>query len=594
MRKSGIKGNLYAHLFSTFAPMKWGQLLFLLLWCHTGMAQDTFIMTESKKIDSLIFYCNFQEGEQKTDSLYNYLIKNDPEKKHTEVLLHLLLNKAYLYARDHSPHKALKVALNVIDQAKMYGLPEKEYQACLMAATMYEHSDELDICKHYLDQAFQLYRKYELEHVYAVYCIRLSSYYRFKGEKEAAIRYAKQALNYAKQYGNRREYIDGCLLLGSLLSEKNYNKAAKYALLAANAFLKKKDYEGAANLYNNTSAVYLRHKKINEALLYNDSALWVVKTYSASKAYYVLKTRHQLFNAMGNADSAYYYLQQYHTAYVNDLTKKESLEIRKITEQYENDKKEAALNSKNLQLILIICLLGIITIATVLIFRKNRKIHVQNKIISSQVEELMKTLEQKQVLLSELQHRVKNNLQHVISILEIQKESVDFNNIDELIRGNQNRIRSMALLHKKLHTTEDVNTVDLNRYVTELSDLVKESYDNHKKEISLNVTCDVATLSIERALPLGLIIVELVSNSMKHAFHKRSIGIINIAITKEQDSLKLYYADNGSGFDFNTTSKKGLGQEIIKGLIDQLDGTTETKNNNGFELIIYFKQDFGN
>src|SRR5690606_4444364 len=212
------------------------------------------------------------------------------------------------------------------------------------------------------------------------------------------------------------------------------------------------------------------------------------------------------------------------------------------------------------------------------------------KTINTQVIDLSKTLEQKQMLLSELQHRVKNNLQHVISILEIQKESVDFNNIDELIRGNQNRIHSMALLHKKLNVSENVNDVDLSRYVIELAEIVKESYDNHNKKVNLNIKCETQTISIEKALPLGLIIVELVSNSMKYAFKKRSIGIIHIEIYKDDNSgkSKLYFADNGDGFDFNNTGGKGLGVEIIKGLIDQLDGTFETNSQNGFELTVYF------
>src|SRR5690606_4067013 len=113
-------------------------------------------------------------------------------------------------------------------------------------------------------------------------------------------------------------------------------------------------------------------------------------------------------------------------------------------------------------------------------------------------------------------------------ILEIQKESVDFNNMDELIRGNQNRIHSMALLHKKLNVHENADVVDLERYVSELFQLVKESYDNDKKKISLHVQCDVKSMSIEKALPIGLIITELVSNSMKHAFKRRNVGIIRI------------------------------------------------------------------
>jgi two-component sensor histidine kinase len=257
--------------------------------------------------------------------------------------------------------------------------------------------------------------------------------------------------------------------------------------------------------------------------------------------------------------------------------------------QYQNDKNEATIKNKNRQVILIGSLLGVIIIASVLLYLQNRKINSRNKIINQQLAELSRTLEQKQMLLSELQHRVKNNLQHVISILDIQKESVDFNNIDELIRGNQNRIHSMALLHTKLNVAESVNEVDLNRYVTELSELVKDSYDHHKKKISLTLKCEIEKMSIEKALPLGLIIVELVSNSMKHAFKKHNIGIIDIVMTKDENINKLYYADNGIGYDFHKLSEKGLGQEIIKGLIDQLNGKVESSNNNGFELNVYFK-----
>src|SRR5690606_23022742 len=144
-------------------------------------------------------------------------------------------------------------------------------------------------------------------------------------------------------------------------------------------------------------------------------------------------------------------------------------------------------------------------------------------------------------------HRVKNNLQHVISILEIQKESVDFNNINELIRGNQNRIHSMALLHKKLNISENVHEVNLDRYVTELVEIVKESYDSPAKKVTLATTCTVEKMSIEKALPIGLILVELVSNSMKYAFNKQKMGIIRIDLAQDiyTEIYKLHYTDNG-------------------------------------------------
>ncbi|MCD8539707.1 MAG: sensor histidine kinase, partial [Leadbetterella sp.] len=167
---------------------------------------------------------------------------------------------------------------------------------------------------------------------------------------------------------------------------------------------------------------------------------------------------------------------------------------------------------------------------------------------------------------------------------------MEFNDIDELIRGNQNRIHSMALLHKKLNISEDVNEVNVKRYITELSELVKDSYDSYNKKVNLFVDVNIEKISLEKSLPLGLIMVELISNSMKHAFKKQRIGIISIELAKGPQGNTLYYSDNGSGFDFNATSEKGLGQEIIKGLIDQLDGVTETKSDNGFELTVWFRQ----
>jgi two-component sensor histidine kinase len=222
--------------------------------------------------------------------------------------------------------------------------------------------------------------------------------------------------------------------------------------------------------------------------------------------------------------------------------------------------------------------------------KNNAILKDKNREISLQKEEIEKTMDQKQMLLSELQHRVKNNLQYVISILEIQKESASHSNIDDLIRSNQNRIHSIALLHKKLNVSESVNEVDLKRYITDLSELVKNSYDIKEKNISLFITCEIEILSITKALPLGLIIVELVSNSMKHAFKNQTKGIINIEITQEKNSKKncLHYIDNGVGFDFKNVQTNGLGVEIMKGLIDQLNGTVETHLKKGFELKMCF------
>lgn len=551
-------------------------------------AQIISIQKQVSNIDSLKFYNHLQQAENQADSLNKLLSEQYGSKEYSALKLSVMLHQADIYALKYQFAKATKLAFKIIDLARDHGLPEKEYQANLIIAVAHEQAEQFKLCKIHLDRAYHVYLTNNLYWNYGDYCIRASSYHRFVGNMDSARRLAYTGLEFATKYPNptSRNLSDAYLLLGVLLLEQDYQKAINFNLLAAREFLKRNDRAGAASMYNRIARYYSEHQELDKAFLYNDSALLFFKNYSLDNGinYFALQTRANLFELVGNKDSALYYFKDYHNAYIKSLESQESIEIKNITEQYENDKKEVTIKLQDLQLTFIFSLLVIIIITTLLVVRKNRKINSQNKIINQQLEELMKTLDQKQVLLSELQHRVKNNLQHVISILELQKESANANNIEELIRSTQNRIHSMALLHKKLNVSDIVNEVDLEKYISALTELVVDSYNNHKSKVQLNITCELATISVEKAMPIGLMIVELVSNSLKHAFKKRAIGNITITITQNN----IYYADNGTGYDFNSTTKRGLGLEIIKGLIDQMYGTVETNNNNGFELLIHF------
>ena len=562
-------------------------LLLFLISSHFAMSQNLSLKKKAESIDSLMtmYYSNYEQAEREANRLYGLLITKYTAKEYKDIKVKVMLQKCILYSLNGNHHKALQIALEALDEAEKHQLPEKMYQSCWTIAMMYEVGGQLNLCKKYLDRTYSIYEAYKLDNIYSSYCTRMSSYYIRIHKNDSAIYYAYKGLDYAQKYNNKRELRDAHLLLGIALPE---NEALKHKLITARTFIEIKDFTSAASLFTDIASVLFKRNQIDEAFRYSDSAFIVLKGTNAYVNPNIYELRSKLFDAVGNKDSAYYYFRKYHDVYVNEQSKMENSKMKQISEQYQNDKKETVIKNKNQQIILIGSLLAVIVIVLVLLFLQNRRIKSRNKIINKQLAELSKTLEQKQMLLSELQHRVKNNLQHVISILEIQKESVDFNNIDELIRGNQNRIHSMALLHKKLNVSESVNDVDLKRYVTELSELVKESYDNHKRKIALSIKCEVETISIEKALPIGLIITELVSNSMKHAFRKQNIGIITVEITKNETGNQIYYADNGIGFDFNKVNEKGLGQEIIKGLIDQLNGNVTTKSDNGFELTVHF------
>lgn len=382
---------------------------------------------------------------------------------------------------------------------------------------------------------------------------------------------------------------------------KNYTQALQYLRTAirfsnkfGNPFLESEqsvDLAGIFHVMNQPdSAIYYAEKALNGARKFKN----LVLTISAAK---LLAEIYET----NNPDKSIAYLKIVNASNHSLYTSTRVFQTQNIVNaiiQRERDLLEAKKDYNNSirqnALIGFLAFFGLLTIVLIYNNRQKQKgvaiLQEKNKEIILQKDEIEKTIEQKQVLLSELQHRVKNNLQYVISILEIQKESVNHSNLDDLIKSNQNRIHSIALLHKKLNVSESVNDVDLKRYITDLSELVKDSYDNKFKNVSLFITCEIAILSITKALPLGLIIVELVSNSMKHAFTNQQNGIINIEITYNDNSKKncLHFIDNGKGFDFINVETKGLGVEIMKGLIDQLNGKIETQTKKGFELKINF------
>lgn len=382
---------------------------------------------------------------------------------------------------------------------------------------------------------------------------------------------------------------------------KNYAQALQYLKIAigfsntfGNPFLESEQAVDLAGVFYEInqpdSAIFYAEKALNGGREFKNLVLTasaaklladIYEQENPSKAISYLK----ILNAAN--DSLYTATRIIQTQNIVNAIQQRERDLKEAKKDYDNSIRQNAL-------IGFLIFLGLLTIVLILNNRQKQRgvaiLKDKNREISLQKDEIEKTIEQKQVLLSELQHRVKNNLQYVISILEIQKESVNYSTIDDLIKSNQNRIHSIALLHKKLNVTDSVNDVDLKRYITDLSELVKESYDNKLKNVSLFITCEIETLPIQKALPLGLIIVELVSNSMKHAFKNQTIGIINIEITQDENSKKncLYYIDNGKGFDFINVETKGLGVEIMKGLIDQLNGNIETQRKKGFELKIYF------
>jgi two-component sensor histidine kinase len=207
-------------------------------------------------------------------------------------------------------------------------------------------------------------------------------------------------------------------------------------------------------------------------------------------------------------------------------------------------------------------------------------------------EYLKKSLAEKDVLLREVHHRVKNNMQIISSILSMQSRNIDDPKLKEVLQESQNRIHSMALIHENLYNHKNLANIMFSTYIKSLTGNIARTYSNQQANIHFDYQIDDAYLPMDLAIPCGLIINELISNSFKYAFANRSEGIISIHFEKSNDDeFILTVADDGVGIpsDVNILKTKSLGMKILHRLVQQIDGELISDFSNGTKFIIQFK-----
>lgn len=197
-------------------------------------------------------------------------------------------------------------------------------------------------------------------------------------------------------------------------------------------------------------------------------------------------------------------------------------------------------------------------------------------LVKEQTFKLEASLEEKEVLLKEIHHRVKNNLQIVISILDLQVASIKETKNKEILAQSKSRVYSMSLIHQKLYQSNNLARVNMKDYLEELFTYVLNSYQstNHKTHTELRI--ENKELSLTKVVPLGLVFNELLTNSIKHGLKTSKIPKIKIVLAVSKNILVLEIADSGKGFDFNKIVleiKKSLGLFLVKSLTKQLRGT---------------------
>lgn len=228
------------------------------------------------------------------------------------------------------------------------------------------------------------------------------------------------------------------------------------------------------------------------------------------------------------------------------------------------------------------------------ILERTDELKNSNAQLQQEIEERKAALKQKDLLLKELYHRTKNNMEIICGLLTLQSSFTKDNILEAILRKFNDRIRSMALVHEKLYQSEDLSNISLQSYLFDLINYLKTSYNNERNDISLILNIMDTPVSIETAIPCGIIVNELITNSLKHAFDNKKHGKIEVNVNfTAEDEIVLLISDNGVGLseDFNFENTSSLGMFLVKNLVKkQLHGTINLNRDCGTEFLIKFKK----
>ncbi|MEZ5043008.1 MAG: sensor histidine kinase [Saprospiraceae bacterium] len=305
-----------------------------------------------------------------------------------------------------------------------------------------------------------------------------------------------------------------------------------------------------------------------------------------------------IYEHLGNYEMAHHYLKSaiklQDSIHLFVLQKnKQELEV-----QFETEKKEAALAISELELerktsqqrstTVILGVVAALALVTLwFLYFKSKT----NKILSEKNTIIGRALAEKEVLLKEIHHRVKNNLQVISSLLNLQSKSLQDAKAKAAILDGQNRVKSMALIHQNLYLSDNLATVDINNYIGRLTENLFHSYNIKDDLVRLKTDIDSMQMDVDTLIPLGLILNEVLSNALKHAFPANRSGTIEVLLKEKKEGLLLRVKDDGIGFAPQAISptKHSLGMILIQDFSRKLKAEMTWEGNNGteFKLLIH-------
>ncbi len=485
---------------------------------------------------------------------------------------------------------------------------------------IYKHQKDYNKAEYYYKLAMTFAKQTKNQNAIANLHANTGVLYKIEGKYDQALNEYMKAYELHMKIGNAKNAANVMHNVGNCMNVMgNYRNAISQLKQTLEMKESLGSYFSSASSYDALSESYLGLGMLDSALYFSKIGLELAqKSGSADLLLDIYDTQYEIYLGLNDIENFRATWNEYKTIYDTLFSSEKTRMIYQIQAQFEMERdEELRENERQVKLskareaelkdevntgiqsreriIQIAYFAGVILLLLLVfaLYSRNRSVRRSQAILAKTNQELKETLlskEEKEVLLKEIHHRVKNNMQIIMSLLRLQSANITDEYIQSLYSESQNRIRSMALVHEELYQTRNFSAVNVKQY---LEKLIKNLIQNYSLDTKVDVEYDVEVqkMNIDTLIPLGLILNEIISNSLKHAFIDMDRGLVVVKIKRMDDnSIILFASDNGPGISNDDRIKDTLGQDLISSLVEQLDGTIELDNKNGTQYTIVFKE----
>jgi two-component sensor histidine kinase len=562
---------------------------------------DTSRITAYVHLANYFFYNDMKHGQMLMDSAAQLAEKYVQEPQYWQILYYQ--RQATMYYRNGEMHKAYDAHLARLKVGEKLGLKEtvastKGYIG-MMYTEMGDYQKSIKVLKESIVEleAIGAYKRTPIQ-----YHNLAEAYRRLKDSSHLVQPNLEKALALLDKYPNSVTEIRvlTALIRVYIYRDQVQNIKNIFPRLES-ATQKANDLDGKAymSLSKGMIAMNAGQYEVAEQHIFDflRTSGTIFYRFNLSTGYEMLA---KLYKKQGNHKAALEYVEKKFLLEdtIKDLEKAKY--ARMLSVEYENEKKETALKQKEDELVqagriqwFLLSGSALLSFFLFLLYKQNRAKQSAYKKLAASNNKVKQQAEELQLMMRELHHRVKNNLQIIASLLNLQAYKTGDESTAAVILEGKSRVEAMALIHQRLYNTSNIDIVDFNQYASDLLEKVRFAYGYSDKNLNSNIDIDIdsGNLEVDSAIPLGLILNELLTNSFKHGFQEEfKEPNLNISLKKNGKQYFFEYSDNGKGIENIALREKnpGFGMQLITALSKQLKGRHRFWNQNGAFFELHF------